>query len=214
MRLSLECQATGKRGDYSRGGHPRGDPHAADHDLGGQETPVPGGRVEADSGRVHLPVGSACKTSDFLVESLEEWWNEPPAEKRAESAHLHLKVDNGPDSRGVRTPFLKRLVEVADRTGTSIPLLYDPPYHSNYPPIERGWGSLEQPGNGAKLVDPEAMVEGAHSMTWTGIQPVVTLSGAVSQTGVSLSKKAMRELEASLERNPFLPKWDILIWPA
>jgi hypothetical protein len=31
---------------------------------------------------------------------------------------------------------------------------------------------------------------------------------------VSLSKEAMRKVEARLERNPLLPKWDILIRPA
>ena len=214
MRLSLDGKAAVKRGDYSRGGQPRGDTQAADHHRGCQAKHVPFGLVEEDRGQWYLTFGSAFKTSDFIVDGLEEGWNDLPAEKRAEIADIHLKGDNGPDSRGVRTPFLPHLVEGADRPGNIIQLLYYPPYHSKYHPIERGWGSLEQPGNGAKLVDPEAMVEGAHSMTWTGIQPVVTLSGAVSQTGVSLSKKAMRELEASLERNPFLPKWDILIWPA
>jgi hypothetical protein len=36
----------------------------------------------------------------------------------------------------------------------------------------------------------------------------------VYQKGVTLSKQAMREVEARLERNPLLPKWDILIRPA
>ena len=50
-------------------------------------------------------------------------------------------------------------------------------------------------------------------MTWKGVRPVVELSRKVYQKGVSLSKEAMREVEARLERNPFLPKWDILIRP-
>jgi|NGEPerStandDraft_6_1074524.scaffolds.fasta_scaffold414960_1 hypothetical protein len=33
----------------------------------------------------------------------------------------------------------------------------------------------------------------------------------VYQKGISLSKKAMLAIEARLERNPILPKWDILI---
>ena len=214
MRLSLDCKATVKIGDYSRGGKTRGDTQAADHDMGCKEKYVPFGIVEEDSGRLPLTFGSAFKTSDFIVDSLEDGWNDTPAEKRAEIAHLQLQVDNGPESRGVRTPFLKRLVEFADRTGKIIQLLYYPPYHSKYNPIERCWGILEQHWNGAKLVDTKVMLEWAKSMTWKGIQPVVKLSGAVYQTGVSLSKKAMRTIEARLERNPFLPKWDILIRPA
>jgi len=39
-------------------------------------------------------------------------------------------------------------------------------------------------------------------------------SRKVYEKGISLSKTAMREVEARLERNPSLPKWDILIRPA
>ena len=34
------------------------------------------------------------------------------------------------------------------------------------------------------------------------------------EKGISLSKKAMKDIEKRLERNPLLPKWDILIRPA
>ena len=214
MRLSLDGKATVKLGDYSRGGKTRGDTQAADHDMGCKEKDVPFGIVEEDSGQLYLTFGSAFKTSDFIVDGLEDWWNALLAQKRAEIAAIQLKVDNGPESSGVRTPFLKRMVEFADRTGKIIQLLYYPPYHSKYNPIERCWGILEQHWNGAKLVDTEAMLAWAKSMTWKGIQPVVKLSRTVYQKGVSLSKKAMREIEARLERNPFLPKWDILIRPA
>ena len=214
MRLSLDCKATVKLGDYSRGGKTRGDTQAADHDMGCKEKYVPFGIVEEDSGQLYLTFGSSFKTSDFIVDGLEDWWNALLAQKRAEIAAIQLKVDNGPESSGVRTQFLKRMVEFADRTGKIIQLLYYPPYHSKYNPIERCWGILEQHWNGAKLVDTEAMLAWAKSMTWKGIQPVVKLSRTVYQKGVSLSKKAMREIEARLERNPFLPKWDILIRPA
>jgi len=214
MRLSLDCKATVKLGDYSRGGKTRGDTQAAEHDMGCKEKYVPCGIVEEDSGQLYLTFGSSFKTSDFIVDGLEDWWNALLAQKRAEIAAIQLKVDNGPESSGVRTQFLKRMVEFADRTGKIIQLLYYPPYHSKYNPIERCWGILEQHWNGAKLVDTEAMLAWAKSMTWKGIQPVVKLSRTVYQKGVSLSKKAMREIEARLERNPSLPKWDILIRPA
>ena len=58
------------------------------------------------------------------------------------------------------------------------------------------------------------MLGWAGSMTWKGARPVVELSRKVYQKGVSLSKEAMREVEARLERNPLLPEWDILIPPA
>jgi hypothetical protein len=59
--------------------------------------------------------------------------------------------------------------------------------------------------NGAKLVDVETMVEWARSMTWKGMHPLVKLSRKVYQKGVTLTKQAMRAVEARLERYPELP---------
>ena len=58
------------------------------------------------------------------------------------------------------------------------------------------------------------MLRWASSMTWKGIHPVVQLSRTIYAKGVALTKKAMREVEARLLRNPELPKWDILIRPS
>jgi hypothetical protein len=182
--------------------------------MGGEEKYVPFGLVDEDSGQLHLTFGSSSKTSDFIADSLYDWWNDTPLAERATFTHLQLKVDNGPESSGVRTQFLKRMVDFADHTGKTIHLLYYPPYHSKYNPIERCWGILEQHWNGAKLVDVDTMLAWAHSMTWKGVRPLVKLSRTIYQKGVSLSKKAMQAVEARLERNPLLPKWDILIQPA
>ena len=203
-----------KIGDYARGGKTRGDHRAADPDLGAEEKYTPFGLVDEDSGPLHLTFGSSFKTSDFIVDSLQDGWNALPAPEQATIAHLQLKVDNGPESSGVRTQFLTRLVDFADAIGKPIHLLYYPPYHSKYHPIERCWGILEQHWNGTKLVDVDTMLEWAKSMTWKGIRPIVKLSRTVYQKGISLSKTAMQEVEARLVRNPLLPKWDILIQPA
>ena len=73
---------------------------------------------------------------------------------------------------------------------------------------------MELHWNGAQLIDVETMLEWAKRMTWKGMHPIVELSRKVYQKGVALSKRAMRAVEARLERNPLLPKWDILIRPA
>ena len=39
--------------------------------------------------------------------------------------------------------FCHRMVQLADAIGKPIQLLYYPPYHSKYNPIERCWGILE-----------------------------------------------------------------------
>ncbi|PSB02913.1 hypothetical protein C7B69_26665 [filamentous cyanobacterium Phorm 46] len=45
------------------------------------------------------------------------------------------------------------------------------------------------------------------------IHPILTLSKTIYQKGISLTKKAMKRVESRLQRNPLLPKWDILIQP-
>jgi hypothetical protein len=57
------------------------------------------------------------------------------------------------------------------------------------------------------------MLGSAKNMTWKGIHPVVELSRNPYQKGISLSKKAMQAVEARLERDRMLPKWDTLIRP-
>jgi hypothetical protein len=214
MRLSMDCKATVNIGDYSRGGKTRGDNQAADHDMGCEEKHTPFGVVNEDSGHLHLSFGSSAKTSDFIVDSLYAWWASQSTEARARATHLQIKADNGPESSGRRTQFLKRIVEFADHIGKPVRLLYYPPYHSKYNPVERCWGILEKHWNGAKLTDTQTMLAWARSMTWKGLHPIVELSSIAYEKGISLTKQAMQAVESRLERNPLLPKWDILVQPA
>lgn len=209
----MDCKATVNIGDYSRGGKTRGDNQAADHDMGCKEKYTPLGIVDEDSGQLHLTFGSSAKTSDFIVDGLHAWWLTMSSEEQENTMRIQIKIDNGPESSGVRTQFLKRMTGLATQIGKSIQLLYYPPYHSKYNPVERCWGILEQHWNGARLVDVDTMLAWAKSMTWKGVQPVVTLSKEVYKKGITLSRTRMQNIEQKLERNPLLPKWDILIQP-
>ncbi len=123
------------------------------------------GIVDEDSGQLHLIFGSDSKTSDFMVDALYEWWNDLSGEQKQQIQQIQLKVDNGSESSGVRTQFLKRMVQFVDCISKPIHLLYYPPYHSKYNPIERCWGILEKHWNGAKLTDALTMLLWARSMT-------------------------------------------------
>ena len=210
----MDCKATVALGAVSRGGRTRGDYQAWDPDVGRKEKYLPCGMVEEERGQRHIPFGSSSKTRDCIVDALEAWWAAVEETAQGAMARLQSKRDNGPESRGMRTQFLHRLVPFADQLGKPIHLLYYPPYHSKYNPIERCWGILELHWNGTKLVDVETMREWAKSMPWKGIHPVVALSHKVYQKGIALGKKAMQAVERRLERHPELPEWDILIRPA
>jgi len=214
QRWSMDCKATVKIGEFSRGGLTRGDNRASDHDMGCQEKYVPCGIVEEESGALHITFGSSYKTSDFIVDTIEAKWEAMAEQEKAETSLIQIKMDNGPESSGRRTQFLSRMVQLADRIHKPIQLLYYPPYHSKYNPIERCWGILELQWNGTKLTDTETMLGWAKQMTWKGIHPIVELSRKVYQKGIALGKAAMQAVEARLKRDPNLPKYDIVINPA
>jgi Rhodopirellula transposase DDE domain len=213
-RFSMDGKATVNIGAFSRGGYPCGAPQASDHDLGCKEKYIPWGIVDEDTAQLYGTFGRASKTSDCIVDTLAAWWQGRSAMEQGTIERVQLKMDNGSESSGVRTPFLHRMVQCVDTIGKPIQLLSYPPYHSTYNPIEYGWGVREWHGNGPQLIDVETMLEWAKRMTWKGVHPIVKLSRKVYAKGVSLSKAAMPALEVRLERNPLLPKWDILICPA
>jgi hypothetical protein len=93
--------------------------------------------VDEETGQLSITFGGSAKASDFIVDTLEARWEALPAHEQHATARLQLKMDNGPESSGVRTQFLHRIVQFADRIGKPIQLLYFPPSHSKYNPIER-----------------------------------------------------------------------------
>ena len=212
-RLSMDIKATVNIGEYSRGGSTRGENKAADHDMGCKEKYHPFGIVDEDTGQLYITFGSSYKTSDFIVDALTDYWNSLTPQEQFNTHLIQIKIDNGPECSGVRTQFLNRMVHFSDTINTPIQLLYYPPYHSKYNPIERCWGVLELHWNGTLLTNVEKMSEWAKSMTWKGLHPVVKISKKLYKKGISLSKKAMLKIEDKLKRNPMLPKWDIFIQP-
>ena len=212
-RWSSDCKATVKIGPFSRGGVTRGDNQADDHDLGCKEKYIPCGIVDEDSAELTITFGSSYKTSDFIVDTMAAKWYAMDEHEKAQTSLIQIKMDNGPESSGRRTQFLSRMVQLVDMINKPIQLLYYPPYHSKYNPIERCWGILELKWNGTQLTDAETMLEWAKRMTWKGLHPVVELSRQVYQKGIRLGKAAMEAVEARLKRDPKLPKYDIVINP-
>jgi len=89
-RLSIDCKATVKIGNYSRGGKTRGNNQADDHDMGCTETYTPFGILDEDSGQLHINFGNSYKTSDFIVDSLIEWWNRLSGENQQDTTLIQI----------------------------------------------------------------------------------------------------------------------------
>ena len=140
----------------------------------------------------------------------------PPPSARAKCRgirRLVIYLDNGRENSGRRTQFLKRMVQFADWSGLVIRLVYYPPYHSKYNPIERCWSSLEKKWNGVLLNCWEVILACAARMTWRKMHPRVERLPGTYATKVRVPAKEMKVYNARLERSATLPKYDITIKP-
>jgi hypothetical protein len=200
----------------SAGGKTRSDadgraPKGWDHDPPARKKLVPFGILMLVSGGLTLLFGSR-DTSDAWVDALRQWWRE------VQDGHRHVKrlviyLDNGPKNSGRRTQFLKRMVRFADETGLEIRLVYYPPYHSKYNPIERCWSALEKKWNGVLLNGLKVVLQCALRMTWKGRHPTIKRLEGDYPDGVRVAAKEMKQYEARMQRSATLPKYDITIKP-
>jgi hypothetical protein len=215
----LDTKAKVKIGPFSRGGRARGAAavQAADHDMGAAALLVPFGILEASRGtapidQLWLGCGTSRETSDFLADALHAWWSERHA-VYAGVRRLHIELDNGPEINSARTQFMKRLVAFADASGLELELVYFPPYHSKYNPIERCWGVLEEHWNGTLLSSLDTALSWAATMTWRGLSPIVHRLTGIYECGVRLTRAAFRPIAERLRRSATLPKWSLVITP-
>jgi Rhodopirellula transposase DDE domain len=214
IRISMDAKAKVAVGDYSREGESRGDEavKALDHDPEPEQKLIPQGILDVLSGLLSIFIGTSNGTSDFLADCLEQWWEANQA-KYPNARRLVINLDNGPENSSHRTQFMNRMVRFADATGLEVKLVYYPPYHSKYNPIEHCWGVLENHWNGTLLNRVATVVEWAGTMTWKGAHPIVRLIETTYDKGVRIAKDAFKAIESRLQRHNNLPKYDVLIQP-
>jgi len=165
-------------------------------------------------GEDHLTIfmGQSFETSDFIVDCLE-WWFHSNKDNFSHINELVINLDNGPSLESHRTQFIKRMIEFKQKTKFAIKLIYYPPYHSKYNPIERCWSALENSWNGAILNTVDTAIKWAGNMTFKGKNPTIHLVEDSYEKGVVVGKKEFKNLKPFWKRSENLPKWDITILP-
>lgn len=213
LRISIDAKATVKVGPFARGGKSRATTKACDHDFKPTASLTPVGMLLPTTDEVCIYHLTSKVTSDCLVDRLSQWW-EAVRSRFLPITTLVINLDNGPENHSRRTQFMQRMVAFAHQYGLRVRLVYYPPYHSTYNPIERCWGILEHHWNGSILDTVDAVLNFTASMTWRSLHPVVELVTTVYETGVRLTKAAMAEIEAQIVRRTGLAKWFVDILPA
>ena len=212
LRLSLDSKATVRIGPFSRGGQSRTGTKGADHDFTPEGKLTPFGIFRPQTSESDLFFTDSKVSSDFMADALEQWI-QTRGEALQDVRKLILDLDNGPENSGLRSQWLFRLVLLAQRFQWPIVLVFYPPYHSKYNPIERLWGILEGYWRG-ELLDSEAAVLGyAANMTYNEVHPQVHRVTKQYPKGVKRNQAEKDRLERWLTRKPGLEKWAIEITP-
>lgn len=214
LRISIDTKAKVKIGQLSRGGKARTltPLQADDHDNVWDAVLVPFGILNTHNQQLSIYFGQSAETSDFIVDCLTAWWQAQRA-KYPDIKELAIDLDGGSSNRSNRTQFIKRMVEFSQQTGLRIRLIYYPPYHSKYNPIERCWAVLENFWNGTLLDSVTTAIQWASNMTWRGIAPIVHLSDMHYEKHITVSKPDLEPYLPFWHRSETLPKWDVTVVP-
>jgi transposase len=214
LRIFVDTKAKVKIGEFSRNGKTRSSeaPQGLDHDYKAEATLIPLGILNLKNDCTDIIFGTSSETSDFVVDGLDAWWNNNKG-SYSDIKELVINLDNGPSVASNRTQFMRRMIEFSNTTGLEIRLIYYPPYHSKYNPVERCWSNLERHWNGEILNSVDKAIKWASTMTWKGIKATVNLIDKIYEKGVSLTKKEMEQYKPQIIRSETLPRWDVKILP-
>jgi len=214
LRLSIDSKAKVKIGNLSRRGKARARkaPQADDHDDHWDAVLVPFGILDVVEAQLWIYFGQSAETSDFIVDCLEAWWQAHQDDYPGIET-IAIDLDGGSAVRSNRTQFIKRMAQFCQSSGLKVRLIYYPPYHSKYNPIERCWAALENYWNGTLLVTIEDALQWATNMTWDGFEPVVHLVEGVYPKKITVPKDELALYEEQWQRSEQLPKWDVTIVP-
>lgn len=209
IRLSIDTKSNVLVGQFARGGYNRCAVAGCDHDFAPDFMLKPFGICLPALNENYIYFTESFVTADFIVDALADLW--PMLKLRFDPHTIVINADNGPENSSRRTQFIKRIVEFAESEKIDIELVYYPPYHSKYNPIERVWGVLERHWNGEILDSIDKVLGLCRTMTWKGKYPIVKMVKKVYDKGIKLTKKAMMELEQALIRKPGIEKWAVSI---
>ena len=127
LRISIDTKAKVDLCDSSRGGTSRCRKavKADDHDMGLKDKLAPFGILNMMTGLLTVIFGISFETSDFIVDCLEQWWDDNK-ELYRHIKQLVINLDNGPQNSSHRTQFMKRMIEFADKNNLEITLAFYP----------------------------------------------------------------------------------------
>ncbi len=211
--ISIDTKDRVAIGNYSRGGYNYNEVKAADHDFK-DEYITPFGILDMKVGRPHFYSVYSKVTAECMADNIEDFLKTNYINQGKEVRKLGILSDNGPENNSLRTYYIYKLIELAKNLDMEIELIFYPPYHSKYNPIERVWARLENIWNGYLITTRNIALNFMKSLTWKGMRSTAKEIKKEYQTGLKISNKGMKLLRHNhITYINELKKWSLVIHP-
>lgn len=159
-------------------------------------------------------VGTSADTSEFAVDAICLWWQDPDRPTFPDESKLLILSDAG-GSDGCRFRLWKQQLQeqLADRLGIEVMVCHYPTGASKWNPIEhRLFSYISLNWAGKPLRSFETMLGYIRGTTTTaGLKVRAFLVDRVYEKGIKVSDKEMKAL--NLQRRPVCPTWNYVIKP-
>jgi hypothetical protein len=212
--ISIDTKDRVAVGNYSRKGYNYNEIEAFDHDFK-DEYITQFGILGIKTGQPHFYSVHSKVTAECMVENIGGFLKENYTAQGKTVRKLGILSDNGPENKSSRTYYIYMLIMLAVSLNIEIELIYYPPYHSKYNPVERIWARLENIWNGYLLSNSGIILNFMKNLTWKGSRATAKEITKEYQTGLKISAKQMKKLKAAhiSYTNKDLAKWSLIIHP-
>ena len=214
LRISIDTKAIVKIGELSRNGYNRLKTplKTTDHDQHWKGVLIPFGVHEINNDYVSIYFGNSVATANFNVDCLEQWF----VDRKDFLKDYHtimIDLDNGKANASNSGFFMERMVAFAKKINKKIHLVYYPPYHSKYNPIERFWAILEKYWSGCILDSVENTLKIAQKVKYKANAISTQLVDKIYQKTKAYKKKNWISINPFISRTEGIDKWDVIISP-
>lgn len=210
--ISVDDKNRKKIGNISDNGYSWFNRQALDHDTNFNCTVVPFGILDLKTNETFVYCNKGSSTANFKVDCIEQYLINK--KEIFDIKRLIIFLDNGPENSSRRTLWIKCLIDLAKKYNVSIELVYYPPYHSKYNPIERYWARLQLSWSGLIINTVDKLIETINKVNWKGVNTQATLVNKEYKKGISINKDELKILERKhVYREEGIEKWSLVITP-
>lgn len=210
--ISIDDKNRKKIGNISDNGYSWFNKKVLDHDTNFDCSIVPFGILDLKTNETFVYCSKGSSTANFKVDCIEDYLKKK--KETLDIKRLIIFLDNGPENSSRRTLWIKCLIDLSKKYSISIELVYYPPYHSKYNPIERYWARLQLSWSGLIINTVDKLIETINKVKWKGVYTQATLVNKEYKRGISIDKEKIRILERThIYREDGIEKWSLVITP-